>query len=483
MTWPKRVGCAFAIGILSAGSAAAQITERPLEVSGTAGLFDYDTRALTKMGPAFGGALGWRAQSWLTLEGHALFGPSKSDTVPQVDVNLSAFGLDLRWNLRPADGRMVPFLLTGLAYAKSHAGGHPPEELERGAPSIGGGVLVNVINQRTYARLQVRDLLFKDRDRAGFSNHFAVTAGLQYVFGGKPRDTDIDGVRDWIDECPLTPLGARVDPRGCPLDADADSVFDGIDACDDTPRGCRVDAKGCPIDTDGDGVCDGLDECADTPAGKPVDAKGCLADPDEDGVRTPQDQCEGTPAGCVVDERGCPKDSDGDGVCDGRDQCPDLGAGYTVNAEGCPEEVLERERQMLDTGRIRIRQISFASGSTAIDSAAGHALDIVAAVIARWPQLKIEVAGHADGRERRGRELSQARADTVRSLLLQRQPRLPADSLSAVGYGSDRPAASNDTVEGRDRNRRVEFVVLNRAVLLEELRRRRLMEQMNEENK
>jgi len=479
MTWPKRALCALAFGILTAGPAAAQITGNPYEVSGGVGVFGFDTRAHTKLGPAFTGSVGWRPQSWFALEGYAIYGPSHADTLPEQNHNLSGYGIELRFNLRPPDQRIVPFVVTGLAYASSKTFGHAPATLDRGAPSLGAGVLMNVFNQRTYLRLQARDLFFIDRDRFSASNDIAVTAGLQYAFGGKERDVDVDGVRDWLDQCATTPIGAKVNAAGCPLDADADIVFDGIDQCPDTPRGCKVDAKGCPIDSDGDGVCDGIDQCPDTPTGKEVDAKGCLVDPDEDGVKIPDDKCEGTPIGCQVDASGCPTDRDGDGVCDGLDQCPDLG-GPNVDAHGCPAEVLQRENQLLDTGRIRIRTLSFASGEVGPDSAARAAIDVVGAVLARWPQLRIEISGHADAREKKGQALSQARADTVRALLLARYPALQADSLATKGYGSDRPAAPNETVEGRDRNRRVEFVVLNRAVLIEELKRRRLMEQMNE---
>lgn len=482
MTWPKRALCALAFGFLSVGPAAAQITGRPFEVSAGAGAFGYDTRAHTKLGPAYTGSIGWRPQSWFTLEGYTVFGPSHADTLPEQNHNLSSYGFDVRFNLRPPDQRVVPYVLTGLGYASSKTFGRAPATLDRGAPSLGGGVLVNVYNQRTYLRLQARDLFFIDRDRISASNDFAVTVGLQMSFGGKERDVDVDGVRDWLDQCERTPIGAKVNAVGCPLDADADSVFDGIDQCPDTPRGCKVDNKGCPIDSDGDGVCDGLDQCPDTPAGKEVDAKGCLVDPDEDGVKIPDDRCEGTLHGCRVDANGCPTDRDGDGVCDGLDQCPELG-GPDVDANGCPAEVLQRENQLLDTGRIRIRALSFASGEAGLDAAGQAALDVVGTVLARWPQLRIEISGHADSREKKGQALSQARADTVRALLLARVPALQADSLTAKGYGSDRPATSNETVEGRDRNRRVEFTVLNRGVLVEELKRRRMLEQMKEESK
>ena len=149
------------------------------------------------------------------------------------------------------------------------------------------------------------------------------------------QDADGDGVPDRDDACPNTPLGAKVDERGCPTDSDHDGVADGIDKCPDTPAGATVDGMGCPSDSDHDGVADGIDKCPDTPAGVTVDATGCSVDSDHDGVPDGPDRCPDTPAGATVDAAGCPTDGDHDGVLDGIDKCPDTPAGVTVDATGC----------------------------------------------------------------------------------------------------------------------------------------------------
>src|SRR5437867_7792207 len=215
--------------------------------------------------------------------------------------------------LCPAEGAAVPYVLTGFGYGRSHASADPNIALEgpdqstpeRGSGSFGLGLLLNVRNPRTYVRLQVRDQFFQERGQSELSNYIALTAGLQYAFGGTAHDQDRDGVRDWLDRCPNTPIGAKVDAHGCPIDSDGDGVFDGLDKCADTPHGCKVDPAGCPIDSDGDGVCDGLDQCADTPKGATVDSRGCPHDADGDGVLDGIDKCEGTTKGCVVDANGC----------------------------------------------------------------------------------------------------------------------------------------------------------------------------------
>src|SRR5262249_10339656 len=159
---------------------------------------------------------------------------SHADTLPNQKHNLSLIGLDTRWNLRPAESRSVPFVLVGFGVGTSHTGGRKPESLQRGAPSIGLGLLQALGGQRHYLRLQVRDELFREREALTFSHHWYATAGLQWIFGGKAHDADLDGVRDWLDECPATPLGATVDAKGCPKDSDGDGVLDGLDKCPGT---------------------------------------------------------------------------------------------------------------------------------------------------------------------------------------------------------------------------------------------------------
>jgi hypothetical protein len=253
------LSCVVIAGVLTT-PALAQVGGHPIEASGSAGLFHYDARARIHDGPAFGFTAGWRAQPWLTLEANAEFGPSKADSTRGVyafdgagpvadgmNHNFIFFGADLRWNLRPAQNRIVPFLLTGAGYGRSHGGGFEltesgaleTQEVARGAGSLGAGVLYSILNQRTYLRFQVRDVLFRNAGIESFSNHVAVTVGLHYVFRGKGLDQDRDHVRDWLDTCPDTPIGCTVDANGCPSDADGDGVCDGVDKCPNTPKGCK----------------------------------------------------------------------------------------------------------------------------------------------------------------------------------------------------------------------------------------------------
>jgi len=88
-------------------------------------------------------------------------------------------------------------------------------------------------------------------------------------------DSDGDGVTDDKDQCADTPIGVKVDMKGCPLDYDGDGLAYYLDECPDTPKGVKVDEKGCPLDSDGDRIPDYKDECADTPIGVNVDITGC----------------------------------------------------------------------------------------------------------------------------------------------------------------------------------------------------------------
>ena len=336
------------------------------------------------------------------------------------------------------------------------------------------------INDRTTFRLEARNVLNIQHTHWGEANKAdqQYWAGLTYGFGGKPVDTDGDGVVDKKDKCPGTPAGATVDATGCPSDSDKDGVLDGIDQCANTPAGAKVDAKGCPLDSDGDGVYDGLDQCPDTPKGATVDAKGCPSDSDRDGVYDGLDQCPNSPNGAKVDAKGCPTDSDNDGVYDGLDKCPNTAAGAKVDSDGCPIVVTERETELLDTGMIRLQGVNFETGKADILPESFGILDDVGAILRKWPQLQVEVGGHTDSRgaAAANQALSEARANAVRTYLLNKFPDIQGTQLTAKGYGESKPVAPNKGAVNLAKNRRVEFVVLNKDVLKKEIEHRRTLQ-------
>jgi outer membrane protein OmpA-like peptidoglycan-associated protein len=104
--------------------------------------------------------------------------------------------------------------------------------------------------------------------------------------------------------------------------------------------------------------------------------------------------------------------------------------------------------------------VLFASGKYELTAAAQQKLTLVAGTIA--PQAEnhdIVVEGHTDSRGSReyNVELSQNRAQVVMNFMVARG--VPAEAISAVGVGPDRPIVTNDTRDGRQENRRVEIII------------------------
>ncbi len=110
-----------------------------------------------------------------------------------------------------------------------------------------------------------------DTDGDGVADYLDKCPAVAGTVNGCP-DTDGDGVIDLKDKCPE--VAGLKELQGCPDgDDDKDGVFNLKDKCPNTPVGVKVDAKGCPVDTDGDGIADYLDKCPKE-AG-PAKTQGC----------------------------------------------------------------------------------------------------------------------------------------------------------------------------------------------------------------
>lgn len=103
------------------------------------------------------------------------------------------------------------------------------------------------------------------------------------------------------------------------------------------------------------------------------------------------------------------------------------------------------------------KKISFEPGSTTLDGPSRTTISQIAEVLLDCPEFEIQVAGHTDsqGREEMNLNLSQSRAEAVVSAL--RSERISWRGLRAKGFGETAPIADNDTAEGREANRRIEF--------------------------
>lgn len=336
-----------------------------------------------------------------------------------------------------------------------------------------------------------------DRDKDGVTNDMddcPDEAGPATAKGCP--DSDGDGVADKVDDCPLE-AGAK-DNSGCPkIDTDGDGILDESDKCPQVAGPLVL--EGCP-DTDGDGILDKNDKCPDEP-GTPEN-KGCPnKDSDGDGILDANDECPNefgsfALAGCpdgdgdgVADKdddcptvkgpkesKGCPNtDADGDGVPDEADLCPEVKGPYSgcpdtdgdgmhdgldncpatpglVTNQGCPE-IKKEEREVLE---FAAQAVVFETGQATLKAESYAILDQVAEVMKKYPDYKLNIIGHTDdvGPASNNQKLSEARAKACLEYL---KSRVDASRLSFEGLGESKPIADNDTEEGRELNRRVEF--------------------------
>jgi outer membrane protein OmpA-like peptidoglycan-associated protein len=229
----------------------------------------------------------------------------------------------------------------------------------------------------------------------------------------------------------------EVEPEPEVSDRDQDGIPDESDACPDDPEDIDgfEDEDGCPDpDNDEDGILDEVDECPDEPEDVDgfADEDGCPdLDNDQDGFQD------------VVDE--CPNDAEVVNGVDDHDGCPDEGV-----IEFVDDRIVLEERVLFETDRARVRS-------------AGRVM--LRAVMHLWRQhpewTRVQIQGHADvrGEAEYNRQLSDRRARAVRRVLI--DVGASDEQLEAVGLGSSQPRDRRRTQEAYQRNRRVEFVVIN----------------------
>ena len=150
-------------------------------------------------------------------------------------------------------------------------------------------------------------------------------------------------------------------------------------------------------------------------------------------------------------------DDDGDGVNNCDDKCPGSQAGQTIGPDGCPVPV-----------SIDLKGVNFDFDKATLRPDAVSILNEAIEILKRYPDLKVEVAGHTDsvGSDAYNQKLSERRAKTVYDYLTSNG--VDAGRLvGPTGYGESRPIAPNtnpdgsDNPEGRAQNRRTELNVQN----------------------
>ncbi|MEJ7747602.1 MAG: outer membrane beta-barrel protein [Luteimonas sp.] len=150
-------------------------------------------------------------------------------------------------------------------------------------------------------------------------------------------------------------------------------------------------------------------------------------------------------------------DDDGDGVNNCNDKCPGSQAGQAIGPDGCPVPLT-----------IDLKGVNFDFNESTLRPDAVAILDEAISILGRYPQMRVEIAGHTDsiGSDQYNQGLSERRARTVYDYLTGRG--IDAGRLvGPTGYGESRPIAPNtnpdgsDNPEGRARNRRTEVNVQN----------------------
>jgi len=342
---------------------------------------------------------------------------------------------------------VVPFVVGGLGYwyvSNDYSGNDSDPAFH-----FGGGAKVNVASNVSL-RLDVRDTVTNQRAIGDYPNNVEVLVGGNLVLGRAapaPKDTDRDGYVDERDQCPLE---AGTLPNGCPIrDTDADGIMDPDDQCvkeaGPAPTGCPV------LDADLDGIADATDQCVSE---KGVMPTGC-PDGDLDGVLDRDDKCPVIPG---VAPDGCLPDADQDGIVGADDRCPDKPEtknGFE-DADGCPDELPASVKNFMGV----IAGIEFDTNKDSIRDSSQSVLERAVSVLTEYPSLRIQIVGHTDdkGAHDHNLDLSQRRAESVKAYFVARgiDPR----RVESRGAGPDEPLGSNKTLAGRQKNRRIEFHVL-----------------------
>ncbi len=304
------------------------------------------------------------------------------------------------------------------------------------------------------------------------------------VFGGiifEPAvgDRDGDGIPDDIDNCPDDPedKDGWDDADGCPdPDNDGDGILDIVDQCPDVAEDFNgfEDDDGCPDgkrDRDHDGILDINDRCPDEPEDKDnfQDEDGCPdLDNDRDGIPDTADECPNRAEDIdgFKDEDGCPDpDNDGDGIPDVKDDCPNQPENFNgiEDEDGCPEVP---KKVVISGGKIKIlEKVYFDFDSDVIQRRSYDILFQVAEVLRQNAQiLRVEIQGHSDSRgsDKYNLKLSDRRANAVRKFLVERGG-FGDGRLASKGYGETMPIDPAENVQAWDKNRRVEFIILEEA--------------------
>jgi len=301
------------------------------------------------------------------------------------------------------------------------------------------------------------------------SGNITFGIGFSIRLGGW-KDSDGDGIGDKLDKCPKLKedFDGFEDEDGCPeIDNDEDTLPDLVE----TNTGVYIDATDTgtdpnSYDSDDDGLND-FDEISiyksnpnmpDTDGdllndGEEVNryyTNPVLVDTDDDGFND-HDEVN------IYNTDPANPDTDGDGVTDANDKCPIEPENYNgfKDDDGCPDS--KPEIVFKKKSPIVLDGVQFKSGSSELMNDSKLIIQKVIRSLKDYPEIHLEISGHTDNTGSRSSniKLSKKRADSVKDYLVSQG--ITSNRLRAIGLGPDHPIASNNTVEGRSKNRRIEF--------------------------
>jgi outer membrane protein OmpA-like peptidoglycan-associated protein len=220
-------------------------------------------------------------------------------------------------------------------------------------------------------------------------------------------------------------------------------------------------------DRDGDGIPDAIDACPDIPEDRqpPDPNDGCPGpkDRDKDGIPDDKDRCPDDPEDRdgFEDEDGCPDpDNDKDGIPDLQDACPREPGQPSPDPKqnGCPQFI----RRIEGSNEIQIlKKIEFDTGKATIKKNSFAILDEVVSLLKANPGIKkIRIEGHTDSRGGRDMNMKLSADRAASCLKYLTDHGIDAGRLVSEGFGPDKPIDDNKTEPGRQKNRRVEFHIV-----------------------
>lgn len=459
----KIISLTFAVLIISFVAVAhAEVKAGSVSFTPFVGGYFFERNQNVKDAAIFGLRGGYNFTDNFAMEGMVSFLQTKNENAGDSAQNVYSCSMEGLYHFMP-HSRFVPFVALGVGGI--HYGYEEPYRVSRLAVDYGAGMKF-FITKDIAVRADVRHVIpLNDR-----YNDLMCTLGINFAFGRHNTYTDENEIRNEI-KTEKEKSYAQAEES---LDADRDGISDDVDKCPGTPMGTVVDKEGCPVvdlkketlpaDSDKDGIPDDADKCPGTPASVVVDKNGCPPDSDGDGVPDYLDKCPNTPSGVTVDKNGCSPDSDADGIPDSLDKCQDTPAGVKVDKDGCTivEKVVEPKKEVSQV--VTIETVAqFEAGQTAVNKKYYKEIKKVAEYLKEHPETIAWIAGHTDSVEKKdnkvkNKKLSMERGESVRKLLITRFG-IDKSRLTAVGFGSRKPLAGNDTKEGRKKNRRVQVFI------------------------